>query len=47
MLIIKYKKMEYNNIINSNECTMQYGCLIPATTAIIAYLITIIEQLFD
>jgi len=36
-----------SSYFNSNECTMQYGCLIPAYTAIIAYLITIIEQLFD
>jgi hypothetical protein len=39
--------MEYNNYLNSNECTMQYGCIIPATSAIIAYLIEIIGQLFD
>ena len=44
--------MEYNyyqnsTTFNSNECTMQYGCIIPATSAIIAYLITFIEQLFD
>lgn len=39
--------MEQCNYQNSSECTMQYGCLIPAYTAIFAYLITIIEQLFD
>jgi len=39
--------MEQYNYQNSSECTLQYGCLIPATAAIFAYLITIIEQLFD
>ena len=44
--------MEYNYYLNStnlspSECTMQYGCIIPATAAICAYLITFIEQLFD
>lgn len=38
---------QYNYYQNSTDCTMQYGCIVPATTVIIAYLISIIEQLFD
>ena len=33
--------------LSSNDCNMQYGCLIPATSVLIAYFVTLIEQLFD
>jgi hypothetical protein len=39
--------MDNNTTLSSNDCNMQYGCLLPASAVFISYIIKFIEQLFD